>query len=108
MQFLAPEKLRGVGGVLLSRQTGRRFVNELSTRDVVAKVGDRDAVGSILLGITPGAGASCFASCTHHMQCDDGLAGAPDLTHPRPLAALRGLLCCRPSLRSPRTTRTCC
>lgn len=37
-QFLAPEKLRGVGGILLNRK-GRRFVDELSTRDRVTKVG---------------------------------------------------------------------
>lgn len=35
LQFLAPEKLRGVGGILLDAQ-GRRFVNELATRDMVA------------------------------------------------------------------------
>ena len=34
-KFLAPEKLRGVGGVLLNSQ-GRRFVNELATRDIVS------------------------------------------------------------------------
>ncbi|KAG2497527.1 hypothetical protein HYH03_004675 [Edaphochlamys debaryana] len=34
-KFLAPEKLRGSGGILLSPQ-GSRFVDELSTRDVVA------------------------------------------------------------------------
>ncbi len=33
-KFLAPEKLRGVGGVLVDEH-GRRFVNELATRDVV-------------------------------------------------------------------------
>ena len=35
-KFLAPEKLRGVGGVLLSPE-GRRYVNELATRDVVTE-----------------------------------------------------------------------
>lgn len=35
-QFLAPEKLRGVGGILLNRD-GRRFVDELSTRNRVTK-----------------------------------------------------------------------
>ncbi|KAI3438218.1 hypothetical protein D9Q98_000655 [Chlorella vulgaris] len=34
-KFLAPEKLRGVGGILLTSQ-GRRFVNELTTRDKAA------------------------------------------------------------------------
>jgi hypothetical protein len=34
-QFLAPEKLRGCGAVLLGAD-GRRFVDELTTRDVVA------------------------------------------------------------------------
>lgn len=36
-KFLAPEKLRGVGGVLLGSRSGSRFVDELATRDVVAK-----------------------------------------------------------------------
>ena len=35
-QFLAPEKLRGVGGILVSPE-GRRFVDELTTRDKVAQ-----------------------------------------------------------------------
>jgi flavocytochrome c len=35
VKFLAPEKLRGVGGILLNSK-GQRFVNELSTRDVVS------------------------------------------------------------------------
>jgi flavocytochrome c len=35
VKFLAPEKLRGVGGILLN-SIGQRFVNELSTRDVVS------------------------------------------------------------------------
>lgn len=44
-QFLAPEKLRGVGGILLNSQ-GQRFVDELSTRDRVAQVGHaRSRVG---------------------------------------------------------------
>ncbi|SCU86190.1 LAME_0D04896g1_1 [Lachancea meyersii CBS 8951] len=34
-KFLAAEALRGLGGVLLNPLTGRRFVNELGTRDVV-------------------------------------------------------------------------
>ena len=41
-QFLAPEKLRGVGGILLNSE-GKRFVDELSTRDRVtqARLGGR-------------------------------------------------------------------
>ncbi|CEP64064.1 fumarate reductase LALA0_S10e01442g [Lachancea lanzarotensis] len=34
-KFLAAEALRGLGGILLNPLTGRRFVNELDTRDVV-------------------------------------------------------------------------
>lgn len=34
-KFLAPESLRGLGGILFDQQ-GRRFVNELSTRDAVS------------------------------------------------------------------------
>lgn len=37
LQFLAPEKLRGVGGILLNAE-GRRFVDELTTRDKVTQV----------------------------------------------------------------------
>ncbi|PSC72118.1 tobamovirus multiplication 1-like [Micractinium conductrix] len=35
-KFLAPEKLRGVGGILLNSE-GKRFVDELSTRDRVTQ-----------------------------------------------------------------------
>ena len=35
VKFLAPEKLRGVGGILLDAK-GKRFVNELATRAVVS------------------------------------------------------------------------
>ena len=35
-QILAPEKLRGVGGLLVNAE-GRRFVDELATRDVVSQ-----------------------------------------------------------------------
>ncbi|KNE70900.1 hypothetical protein AMAG_20207 [Allomyces macrogynus ATCC 38327] len=34
-KFLAPEALRGHGGILLAQGTGRRFTNELSTRAAV-------------------------------------------------------------------------
>lgn len=34
-KFLAAEALRGLGGILLNPSTGRRFVNELDTRDKV-------------------------------------------------------------------------
>ncbi|CCD25801.2 fumarate reductase NDAI_0G00250 [Naumovozyma dairenensis CBS 421] len=36
-KFLAAEALRGLGGILLSPSTGKRFVNELDTRDVVTE-----------------------------------------------------------------------
>ncbi|SCU86588.1 LAFA_0E01794g1_1 [Lachancea sp. 'fantastica'] len=36
-KFLAAEALRGLGGILLNPLTGRRFVNELDTRDVVTE-----------------------------------------------------------------------
>lgn len=35
-KFLCGELIRGIGGILLSPVTGKRFVNELATRDVVA------------------------------------------------------------------------
>lgn len=34
-KFLAAEALRGLGGILLNPATGKRFVNELATREVV-------------------------------------------------------------------------
>ncbi|EDO14782.1 hypothetical protein Kpol_370p10 [Vanderwaltozyma polyspora DSM 70294] len=36
-KFLAAEALRGLGGILLNQITGKRFVNELDTRDEVTK-----------------------------------------------------------------------
>lgn len=51
VKFLAPEKLRGVGGILLNSRA-QRFVNELSTRDVISsailKLPEQSAV--LLLG----------------------------------------------------------
>ncbi|GLC61935.1 hypothetical protein PLESTB_001821200 [Pleodorina starrii] len=51
VQFLAPEKLRGVGGLLLDLE-GSRFVDELARRDVVAgaMMGLPGRVGWMLLG----------------------------------------------------------
>ncbi|CCC71307.1 hypothetical protein NCAS_0G04200 [Naumovozyma castellii] len=34
-KFLGAEALRGLGGILLNPNTGKRFVNELTTRDIV-------------------------------------------------------------------------
>ncbi|KAG0658239.1 fumarate reductase [Maudiozyma exigua] len=34
-KFLGAEALRGLGGILLNPSTGKRFVNELTTRDIV-------------------------------------------------------------------------
>ncbi|GLC76713.1 hypothetical protein PLESTF_001821300 [Pleodorina starrii] len=50
-KFLAPEKLRGVGGLLLDLE-GSRFVDELARRDVVAgaMMGLPGRVGWMLLG----------------------------------------------------------
>ena len=36
-KFLAAESLRGIGGVLLNTDKNERFINELSTRDVVSQ-----------------------------------------------------------------------
>ncbi|EDO16321.1 hypothetical protein Kpol_1059p11 [Vanderwaltozyma polyspora DSM 70294] len=36
-KFLAAEALRGLGGILLNPSTGKRFVNELTTRDLVTE-----------------------------------------------------------------------
>lgn len=47
-QFLAPEKLRGVGGVLIN-SLGRRFVNELTTRDAVVGAMMRQPGGRVYL-----------------------------------------------------------
>ncbi|MEW5316829.1 MAG: hypothetical protein WDW38_008175 [Sanguina aurantia] len=47
-KFLAPEKLRGVGGVLIN-SLGRRFVNELTTRDAVVGAMMRQPGGRVYL-----------------------------------------------------------
>ena len=36
-KFLAAEALRGLGGILLNPVTGKRFINELTTRDLVTE-----------------------------------------------------------------------
>lgn len=36
-KFLAAEALRGLGGILVNPATGKRFINELNTRDVVTE-----------------------------------------------------------------------
>lgn len=36
-KFLGAEALRGLGGILLNPTTGKRFVNELTTRDIVTQ-----------------------------------------------------------------------
>ena len=41
-KFLAAEALRGLGGILLNPTTGKRFVNELETRDVVTAAIQRE------------------------------------------------------------------
>ena len=41
-KFLCAEALRGLGGILLNPLTGKRFVNELDTRDVVTAVIQRE------------------------------------------------------------------
>ncbi|KAI8846936.1 FAD binding domain-containing protein [Chytridium lagenaria] len=37
VKFLAPESLRGYGGILVDPRTSRRFINELDTRDAVSR-----------------------------------------------------------------------
>ena len=70
-QWLAPEKLRGCGALLLDAH-GQRFVDELTTRDVVAA-----AVRSLpqheawlLLGSD---GARAFGEGTLHFYASKGL-----------------------------------
>ena len=41
-KFLCAEALRGLGGILLNPLTGKRFVNELDTRDAVTAVIQRE------------------------------------------------------------------
>lgn len=41
-KFLCGELIRGIGGILISPQTGGRFVNELSTRDIVTDAIDKN------------------------------------------------------------------
>jgi hypothetical protein len=51
LQFLCPEKMRGYGGILLTQQ-GRRFINELAPRDIVAQalLQQPDSEAQLLLG----------------------------------------------------------
>ncbi|AET39033.1 fumarate reductase Ecym_3562 [Eremothecium cymbalariae DBVPG len=48
-KFLAPEALRGNGAILLNPVTGKRFVNELATRDEVTKAIKKLTKNSIAL-----------------------------------------------------------
>ncbi|CCK71097.1 fumarate reductase KNAG_0G00400 [Huiozyma naganishii CBS 8797] len=41
-KFLCAEAMRGLGGILLNPTTGKRFVNELTTRDVVTEAIQRE------------------------------------------------------------------
>lgn len=58
LQFLAPEKLRGVGGILLNAE-GRRFVDELTTRDKAAQVGWAQSKGLCNMACCIGLSAWC-------------------------------------------------
>ena len=50
-KFLAPEALRGCGGLLLN-QKGERFVNELGLRDhVTGKIFERKSKGGRVLNV---------------------------------------------------------
>lgn len=70
-QFLAPEKLRGCGALLLDA-SGRRFVDELATRDVVAAaITAQPGRGAwLLLG---SEGAALFGEATLGFYCSKGL-----------------------------------
>jgi flavocytochrome c len=46
-KFLAPEALRGYGGILLN-SAGKRFVNELSTRDLVSEAIFKNCSGVVM------------------------------------------------------------
>jgi len=68
---LAPEKLRGVGGILLDNH-GRRFVNELATRDIVATAILKQADGKALLLLGDTA-AKMFGLPAIDFYCSRGL-----------------------------------
>ncbi|KAG2431337.1 hypothetical protein HYH02_013327 [Chlamydomonas schloesseri] len=96
-KFLAPEKLRGVGGLLLAPGTAARFTNELGRRDAVA------AAVSALPGRTAwmllgAAAAAEYGAAALGFYCSKGLmtkagtlAEAADAMHV-PEAALRETL----------------
>uniref|UniRef100_A0A383VWI0 fumarate reductase (NADH) n=1 Tax=Tetradesmus obliquus TaxID=3088 RepID=A0A383VWI0_TETOB len=70
-KWLAPEKLRGCGAILLN-SSGRRFVDELTTRDKVtgALMGQEGRVAWLLLGV---AGAAMFGEGTLGFYGSKGL-----------------------------------
>lgn len=81
-RFLAPEKLRGVGGILLSHH-GRRFVDELATREHVVRAitalhsahglmptGPMTAVVFLVL---PEAAAQAYGMAAIQFYCAKGL-----------------------------------
>ena len=75
-QFLAPEKLRGCGGLLLDAGD-RRFVDELATRDVVAAamMAVPGRVAWLLLG---SEGAHTFGEGTLGFYASKGLVAKVD------------------------------
>eukprot|EP00882_Tetradesmus_deserticola_P008144 GHRQ01008580.1.p2 GENE.GHRQ01008580.1~~GHRQ01008580.1.p2 ORF type:complete len:189 (+),score=60.81 GHRQ01008580.1:856-1422(+) len=70
-KWLAPEKLRGCGAILLN-SSGRRFVDELATRDEVtaALMTQHDRLAWLLLGA---AGSTMFGDGTLHFYGSKGL-----------------------------------
>mmetsp|Transcript_37791 Transcript_37791/g.96735 ORF Transcript_37791/g.96735 Transcript_37791/m.96735 type:complete len:469 (+) Transcript_37791:242-1648(+) len=71
-KFLGPEKLRGVGGILLNA-AGQRFVNELERRDTVtaAIISQQGESATLLL---PEAGAQDYGAKAVDFYCSKGFA----------------------------------
>eukprot|EP01138_Halocafeteria_seosinensis_P013011 gb/GECG01013289.1/.p1 GENE.gb/GECG01013289.1/~~gb/GECG01013289.1/.p1 ORF type:complete len:877 (+),score=109.95 gb/GECG01013289.1/:1-2631(+) len=68
-KFLAPEALRGVGGLLISPRSGKRFVNELGRRDDVTESIQQEC------GRTDSEGKwkeSCYLILTHEAAHEFG------------------------------------
>ncbi|KAL6745881.1 FAD binding domain-containing protein [Haematococcus lacustris] len=70
-KFLAPEKLRGIGGVMLNRE-GRRFVNELGPRDRVSAALLQQSLKQAWL-VLPAAGAAEYGQAAIDFYCSKKL-----------------------------------
>jgi hypothetical protein len=62
LQWLAPEKLRGCGAILVN-SSGKRFVDELTTRDKVTAAIMKQVRCAVLCGVETVVRFCCRSSC---------------------------------------------